>query len=241
MSLPDDNKLVAPGEPGAAPLPPSTLDETARRNPRQSLKSFGTVTYAIDLMNVVNEKARLGAREAMPPPYTARPATEGSQQGASESVPESTSTLPDAPLDTPRELRFLCDAVCRDIKQLSGGGVVFTLGTYVLTVDAAWRITGPGGVLLSRTGQQHLFSAGAPVSAVELVRALIGQSKVVAAVADDRLGDLAIAFGGGLCLEVWNDASGIDAWSLQGQANELWRATTRGIVTGSEPSPAPDE
>lgn len=220
---------------GSPPVPAS--DPTKGSGNRRALKSFGTVGYAIDLMNVVNEKPAWKLNDSAAAQYV----SEG-RRGTEDTTGtrDGTQVPTDQPIEEPRELGFLNNQRCGEIRQLSGGGVVFQIGHYTLTVDAAWRITGPGGVLLSRSGQQHLFSAGAPVSAVELVRALIGQSQVIAAVADPRLGDLAIAFSGGLCLEVWNDASGADAWSLQGGTDDVWRGTPRGVVQGAEPE-TPDE
>jgi hypothetical protein len=114
-----------------------------------------------------------------------------------------------------RAVESLIGLACTRVRRRAHDALLIEFGMSRLVVDCAWRIAGPDGVLLGRSGHQRLFSGGdAGVDAAELAGALLVDARVTAAATRRPVGDLVVTLAGARTLEVWNDAAGVDAWTL---------------------------
>ncbi|MCU0869955.1 MAG: hypothetical protein MUF30_10195 [Burkholderiales bacterium] len=100
------------------------------------------------------------------------------------------------------------------MRRRSNDGLLIEFGTARLVVECAWRIGGPDGVLMGRSGHQRLFAGADALDPAELAAALLVDAKVTEARVNARTGDVVLTLAGARTLEIWNDAAGVDAWTL---------------------------
>jgi hypothetical protein len=93
-------------------------------------------------------------------------------------------------------------------------------GAVVLRVSAPWRVAVHDCIVLGGEDHGHAFGLPGPVDAFAHLTAHLGGKRVVAAFAS-ATADVAIDFGDGARLEVFNASAGYEGWQLDGPG-ERW-------------------
>jgi hypothetical protein len=102
------------------------------------------------------------------------------------------------------------------------GEWIFDFGEHhVLQVAAPWRLLKEARIELGQCDHNRRFGPPAPVHApTAVLEAVKGRSVVDASVADSTA-DLSVDFGAGVLLEVFNNSSGYEGWTLNAPGGRL--------------------
>lgn len=85
---------------------------------------------------------------------------------------------------------------------------------YVLQTASPWRVVRNGGIAVAHTDHGQRFGLPAAIDVTVAAPELVGTRIVKEAVAATGTADLAIDFGDGIRLEVFNNSSGFEGWVL---------------------------
>lgn len=139
--------------------------------------------------------------------------------------------------DAQRAVGALVGLACTRVRRRAHDGLLIEFGTARLVLDCAWRIGGPQGPLMGRSGHQRLFAGTRGLDPAELAGALLVDASVTAATLRVDTADLVVTLAGPHTIEVWNDATGVDAWTLIRPGLQMVVAGPEGLrVTASHPS-----
>jgi len=135
-------------------------------------------------------------------------------------------------METSPELKWLLGKSCTQAQEHAPGCFTFDFGNGHLVVECAWRII--VGDRLTAAGRDHgqMFGLKSPFDACASAMGTIGNRRVTAAEFHPTLGDLTIEFEGGSRLELINDSSGYEAWSLRDPNGYTLFTANGGEVSG---------
>jgi len=92
---------------------------------------------------------------------------------------------------------------------------VFHFGKNVrLNIEAPWRLISKDSILVTREDDGQKFGLPAPVDAEAELRKRIEGHQVTAAATNRATSDLTLQFDNSFTLEVFNDSSGYECWTL---------------------------
>lgn len=98
---------------------------------------------------------------------------------------------------------------------------IFRFGTDVtISVDAPWRATSGGRIVIGHEDHAQRFGISAPVNGADRLFDLLHGRRVMQADVNGA-GDLTCAFGGETKLEIFNASCGYEGWSLSVGARSL--------------------
>jgi len=100
----------------------------------------------------------------------------------------------------------------------------FVFGNSRLSVHSLWRVTDEATILLTREDDGQRFGLPTPINARQRASELLDRAVVRSVTVDEQKGDLAISFGQWR-LEVINDSSGYEAWTLHGPTTDIIAAS----------------
>jgi hypothetical protein len=129
-------------------------------------------------------------------------------------------------------LDWLIGKTCTRVSCPAAATFVFEFGEYCVAVECSWRIVDRGRLAIAHRDHGQDPSSGATIDASAGASELLLGKRVVAAYADDAIGDIRVAFEGPRMLEVFNDASRAEAWTLSGPNKYVWVAGTGGEISG---------
>jgi hypothetical protein len=93
----------------------------------------------------------------------------------------------------------------------------FSLGADAgLVVECPWRIIARAGIALGSVDDHQQFGLPAPVDAEAVAGELLGGREVIAAEVRAESADLVLTFEGERRLELFNNSSGYEGWTLNG-------------------------
>ena len=104
-----------------------------------------------------------------------------------------------------------------------------------LKVSCPWRIIAEGRIQLGRRDHGQLFGLPLAVDGMQEAARLLGASQVDSATVSEKTADLAITLVSSVRLEVINDSSGYEGWTLNGPAGELFVAQGGGRLVRFRP------
>jgi len=130
------------------------------------------------------------------------------------------------------DLNWLIGKTCTRIDAISEGVFSFEFGDCGINVACAWRLVENGQVALADRDHGQPYGLGVPINTPVRGMQLLGARRVVAAVADDVIGDIRIEFERSLVFEVFNDSSGYEAWSMTTPDKYVWVAASGGEISG---------
>jgi hypothetical protein len=90
--------------------------------------------------------------------------------------------------------------------RFSGGGS--------LRAECPWRIVAKGGVALGSEDHQQKFGLSEPVDAIKKALSLLSPRQVIGARIQPETCDLIVEFSAEARLELFNDSSGYEGWTL---------------------------
>jgi hypothetical protein len=108
---------------------------------------------------------------------------------------------------------------------------------YVLQVTSPWRLLWSGRIALGHQDHGMQFGLPEPVDAERAALELVHDRPVRTAIIDGESADLRIDFGSGVQLEVFNDSSGFEGWTLNGPDRRVLVAQGGGTVVEWKGSP----
>ena len=121
--------------------------------------------------------------------------------------------------DVPWVRGIACEAV---LHEPDTGSWVFRFGPSVsLRVDAPWRVLSGGRIEVAAADHGQLFGLKHPVDAAALTRELLSGRPILELSVDPRSGDVTVDFGEGHLLQVFNNSSGYEGWTLAGASGRL--------------------
>ena len=85
-----------------------------------------------------------------------------------------------------------------------------------LVAECPWRIIADGGIALGSVDDRQQFGLPAPVDAQVIADELLRGRQVTAIEIVPASSDLVLTFGGDRRLELFNNSSGYEGWSLSG-------------------------
>jgi len=122
-----------------------------------------------------------------------------------------------------------CDAYCHEW--------VFTFsGECVLRVAAPWRVVSNGQIAVGYADDGQRFGLTEPFDTRERVMRIVAGQEITEA-SFSEFGDLAIHFGAGSLLQVFNGSAGYEGWQLGGPGKRLVVAQGGGRVADSDQKP----
>jgi len=100
---------------------------------------------------------------------------------------------------------------------------IFEFGSgATLKVSCPWRIIAEGRIQLGRRDHGQQFGLPSAVDGMQEAAILLGASQVDSATVSERTADLVITLVSSVRLEVINDSSGYEGWTVHGSAGELF-------------------
>jgi hypothetical protein len=131
------------------------------------------------------------------------------------------------------EVEWLRGQDCtRVYERAEGVGVcTFEFTSARAAIDCAWRIVRAGRLALAHSDHGQRFGLPTPVDVGHQATALLAGRPVVGGRVDTTLGDVILEFEGGLRLEVFNDSSGYEAWTMTGPDGTTLVAASGGEVS----------
>ena len=130
------------------------------------------------------------------------------------------------------DLQWLIGKTCSRVTATAEGIFAFEFGDGIINLACAWRILNKGHIALAHRDHGQPYGRGVPIDAPATAMQLLNGRPVVAAFANDTIGDVRVEFEGLYVLEVFNDSSGYEAWSITDPKNYVWVATSGGEVSG---------
>ena len=114
---------------------------------------------------------------------------------------------------------------------LDGGGSI--------TTECLWRLIRDGRIAITSEDHGQRFGLPEPVDAVSFVTSLLANASIQRVEFRDGTADLAIHFGGDLCLEFITTSSGFESWQITAHDGSGGGGVSGGLVRFSanrEPS-----
>jgi hypothetical protein len=87
-------------------------------------------------------------------------------------------------------------------------------GRLGLNIQCPWRIVNEHGIALADEDNAQLFGRDTPVVGATVAMELLHGKPITRLVITDKTGDLVVEFESGVRLEVFNNSSGYEGWSL---------------------------
>jgi len=134
------------------------------------------------------------------------------------------------------DIEFLRGRRCIGIEMTDGGAFIVALDGVKLLVECAWRLVAEGRLKVAGRDHGERFGLEHPVDAGAEARTVLEGRRVAGGRIDEGLGDLLLEFDGGYRLEVWNDCTGYEAWTLAGPDGWLRVAASGGTVSAFAPA-----
>ena len=130
------------------------------------------------------------------------------------------------------DLDWLIGKACSRITVIAEGVFAFEFGDGIINVACAWRILDKGHIALAHRDHRQPYGRAVPIDAPVAAMRLLSGKPVVAAFAQERIGDIRVEFEDSYVLEVFNDSSGYEAWSMTDPEKYVWVAASGGDVSG---------
>jgi hypothetical protein len=117
-------------------------------------------------------------------------------------------------------LKRICGGVCT---QVIGHPYSwdFTFGKFLLHVECSWRIVNAQALLVTSADHDQQFGLAEPVDALAIARSTLIDQEITDVVLGKIAADLRISFANGAELQILQNSSGYEAWSLSGSDRDL--------------------
>jgi len=130
------------------------------------------------------------------------------------------------------DLDWLIGRRCSRIASIAEGVFAFELGDCGINVACAWRIVENGNVVAAHRDHGQQYGHSEPIDVSARAFELLKGRPVLSGYADDLIGDIHIDFEGSCTLEIFNDSSGFEAWTMTEPSKYVWFAATGGEING---------
>ena len=134
------------------------------------------------------------------------------------------------------DVEWLHGQRCTSVSTHAEGQFAFHFTAAALGLSCAWRLVVRGQLVLAHTDHGQQFGRPAPVDACTEAMAILGGHAIRGGRIDTALGDIVLEVGDDIRLEVFNDSSGYEGWTLTGPAG-----TTLVAISGGEVCSYSDE
>ena len=130
------------------------------------------------------------------------------------------------------DLDWLVDKKCSRVASIAQGVFGFEFGDSGINVACAWRIVDNGHIAAAHRDHGQMYGHSSPVDAASRAFELLNGRPVLTGHADDLLGDIRVEFEGSVTLEIFNDSSGFEAWTMTDPNKYVWFAASGGEISG---------
>ena len=103
---------------------------------------------------------------------------------------------------------------CTAVEHSAPGEFLFHFGAAGLRLSCAWRLRQDGRIILAHADHGQRFGLPAPVDVPAAALAHLAGRVIVGGRIEDHVGDIILEFSEGCRLEVFNDSSGYEGWSM---------------------------
>lgn len=135
-------------------------------------------------------------------------------------------------MESPESLDWMVGKQCTRVYEAAQGCFTFEIGGGGLNTACAWRLVVDGRLAVAHRDHKQKFGLPAPLNACARVMELIGARTITEAVMDTAIGDIVITFDGSQRLEVFNDSSGYEGWTMADPEKYVLFAASGGEVSG---------
>jgi len=132
----------------------------------------------------------------------------------------------------PFELQWMVGARCTKVSEQAEGCFAFEIGQGGLSTACAWRVLVDERLAVAHRDHKQKFGLKAPYDACAGAMGFLADRRIIAADLNANIGDITITFEGNRRLEVINDCTGYEGWTLMGPDKYVLVAASGGEVSG---------